>query len=111
MAESEEFNSRFEEIISQENFEEPDLQKIAIHEISETLSSVTFLCAQLSHLMNEVITSMEVDLTPAFMELLNKVKETSDKFNDEIQIDVVFNDDFEDDDEDEEEEEEFDGED
>ena len=111
MAESEEFNSRFEEIISQENFEEPDLQKIAIHEISETLSSVTFLCAQLSHLMNEVITSMEVDLTPAFMELLHKVKETSDKFNDEIQIDVVFNDDFEDDDEDEEEEEEFDGED
>lgn len=106
MAESEEFNSKFEEIISQENFEEPDLQKIAIHEISETLSSVTFLCAQLSHLMNEVITSMEVELTPAFMELLNKVKEASDKFNDDIQIDVVFNDDFDDDDEEEDEEDE-----
>jgi hypothetical protein len=111
MAESEEFESKFQEIISKEDFDEPDLQKIAIHEISETLSSVSFLCAQLSHLMNEVVTSMEVEVTPAFMELLTKVKETSDKFNDEIQVDIVFNDDFDEDEEDDEEEEEFDEED
>lgn len=104
MAESEEFESKFQEIISQEDFEEPNLQKIAMHEISETLSSVTFLCAQLSHLMNEVITSMQVELTPAFLDLLAKVKEASDKFNDDIQIDIVFNDEFEDDEEDDEEE-------
>jgi len=115
MAESEEFDSKFQEIISQESFEEPNLQKIALHEISDTLSSVTFLCAQLSHLMSEVITSMDVELTPAFMDLLMNVKATSDKFNDDIQIDIVFNDDLEDEDDDEdiegEDEEEFDEED
>lgn len=104
MGNSDEFDSKFEEIISKESFEEPDLNKIAINEISETLSSVTFLSAQLSHLMNEIFNSMDVEITTSFLELLGKVKEASELFNDEIQIDIVFNDNDEDDDNEEDEE-------
>jgi flagellar biosynthesis/type III secretory pathway chaperone len=97
MASAEEFDSKFDEIISQEDFDEPSFQTIALNEVSETLASITFACAQLSNLMNELIKASDVEITAAFLELLNNVKEVSEKFNDDIQIDIIFNDSYDDD--------------
>jgi len=119
MASAEEFDSKFDEIISQEDFDEPSFQQIALNEVSETLASITFVCAQLSNLMNELLRASDVEITADFLELLNNVKEVSEKFNDDIQIDIIFSGDYDDnldedneddDDEDEELEESEEGE-
>jgi len=106
MASAEEFDSKFDEIISQEDFDEPSFQKIALNEVSETLASITFACAQLSNLMSELLNASDVEITADFLELLNNVKEVSEKFNDDIQMDIIFSDNYDDDlDEDNEDDE------
>jgi hypothetical protein len=106
MASAEEFDSKFDEIISQEDFDEPSFQQIALNEVSETLASITFVCAQLSNLMSELLRASDVEITADFLELLNNVKEVSEKFNDDIQMDIIFSDDYDDDlDEDNEDDE------
>ena len=106
MASAEEFDSKFDEIISQEDFDEPSFQQIALNEVSETLASISFACAQLSNLMSELLRASDVEITADFLELLNNVKEVSEKFNDDIQMDIIFSDDYDDDlDEDNEDDE------
>ena len=99
MGSEDDFDSKFEEIISQENFEETDFQKIAVSEISDTLASITFLCAQLSNLLNESLKTTEIDISASFMEILKEVKDASEKFNEEILIEIEFGDTDEDDEE------------
>jgi|688.fasta_scaffold307874_2 hypothetical protein len=109
MGSNDDFESKFNEIISQENFDEPDFQKIAINEISDTLASMTFSCAQLSNILFEAISCNEIEITAAFMELLKDLKDSTENFNDEVEIEITF-DDYEDEEEyDEEEEEPEDG--
>jgi hypothetical protein len=103
MADSEDFDSKFNEIISNEKFGKNDLDKDIINEISDTLASISFLSAQLSHILYEAITSKEVEISASFMELLGKVKDISDLFNDEIEIEINLEED-EDDYEEEQEE-------
>jgi hypothetical protein len=104
MGAEDDFDSKFEEIISQENFEEADFQKIAVSEISDTLASISFLCAQLSNLLNESLKTAEIEISASFMEILKEVKDASEKFNEEILIEIEFGD-TDEDNEDEEEEE------
>lgn len=106
MGAEDDFDSKFEEIISQEDFEEADFQKIAVSEISETLASISFLCAQLSNLLNESLKTTEIEISASFMEILKEVKDVSEKFNEEILIEIEFGDTDEDDEEEEEESDE-----
>jgi hypothetical protein len=105
MGAEDDFDSKFEEIISQEDFEEADFQKIAVSEISETLASISFLCAQLSNLLNESLKTTEIEISASFMEVLKEVKDASEKFNEEILIEIEFGDTDEDDEEEEESDE------
>lgn len=104
MGTEDDFDSKFEEIISNESFEETDFQKIAVSEIAETLASISFLCAQLSNLLNESLKTTEIEISESFMEILKEVKDASEKFNEEILIEIEFNDTDEDEDDEEEDE-------
>jgi len=92
MTNPEDFDSKFNEIISNEDFGKNDLDKNIINEMSDTLASISFLSAQLSHILYEAITSKEVEISDSFIELLGKVKEISDLFNDEIEIEINLED-------------------
>ncbi len=96
----EEFEAAFKDIIDNNEFDGPDLQDIATREIMETLASVNFLAAQLSHMAYEAITSREVQVSSdEFMDLLKEIRDLSDKFNDEIEVEIYVIDDDDEEDE------------
>lgn len=92
MDQPEDFESKFNDIIDNGQFEKP-LMKVALEEMTQTLESMSLVQAQIAHILMECLDSDMLEMENAIIDLLQSLRMTSEQLLDELDIEIEFDDD------------------
>jgi hypothetical protein len=89
-----EFEEKFKEMINNEEFE-PPLVRVALDEIADTLASLTLASAEIAALLCNVMGSPELEVEESIYQLLINLRDSSDIFFQDFEIEIEKEDDDE----------------